>query len=179
MPGDVLALLELLVDLAGLLLALFEFAARVVGALFAVFRGRGGSRAVLVLLFGDRGAVAVGVLLVLRCFPLFLGRRAAGRVGFEEGVVVDVVAWSSGPRLAIAVLGIFGRVGRSAADFGREGRVEEAWEFTAVAMGEFGGRVEVGDHELVFAVLRQDGLVDDILEGCLEEILGDLAQTGL
>lgn len=46
-------------------------------------------------------------------------------------------------------------------------------------MGEFGGGVEVGDHELMFAVLREDGVVEDVLEGRLEQVLGDLAQTGL
>lgn len=65
-------------------------------------------------------------------FTLFLRGRAAGDVGAREGVVVDVVAGAAGPGLLLTVLSACWGVRGCAADFGREGRVEEAWELAGI-----------------------------------------------
>ena len=101
-PGHILALLELLVDLGSLLLALFQGPVVV-----AAFVGRRRRRAVLRRVFA-RGR-GVGVLAVAGAvfggFALFLCRRTASDVGARERVVVDVVAGAAGPGLLLAVGG--------------------------------------------------------------------------
>ena len=176
MPGDVLALLELLVDLGRLLLALLQRLA-VVSASAAAFVGRRRRRAVLRrVLAGGRRVV---FLAVLGGLALFLGGRATGDVGAREWVVVDVVAGAARPGLPFAVGGACWGVGGGAADFGRERRVEEARELAGVAVGEFVGWVEAGEEEFVVAVLVDDDVVDDVVEGVVEEALGDLRERRL
>lgn len=146
-PRHVLALLQLLVDLARLLLALLQRPVRASGAVVVVARGggRGRRRPVLRRVFARGRAVVFPIAVaVLGRFALLLGGRAAGHVRAREGVVVDVVSRAAGPGLALAVLRAGGRVGGRAADFGREGRVEQAREFAVLAVRELVGRVQVG-----------------------------------
>jgi predicted methyltransferase MtxX (methanogen marker protein 4) len=86
------------------------------------------------------------------------------------------VAWPSGPRLAIAVVGGGRRLGSGAADFGRERRIEKSRQFADFAVRELGGGVEAGEEEFVVAVAVEDNVVDYCLEGVFENLLGDFAE---
>ena len=82
------------------------------------------------------------------------------------------------PGFALAVRGRAGRrVCRRAADFGRERGFEQAREVAVVAVREFVGRVQAGEEEFVFAVAVDYQVVHDVVQGVVEEALGDLRQS--
>ena len=137
---------------------------------------------VAVGLFASWCAFSIALLTAIlassgKSFSFLLRWRPSCRICFRERVVVDIVSGSPTPWSPFAVLCISWGIGYCASCFRCKWWLQQPWEFTCVTVRQLCRGIEGCEKELVFAVLGEKKIVDDIVEALFEERLCDLGQS--